>query len=339
MKAALLTEPYHFEIVDRPMPAPQPGEILVRVARVGICGSDVHIYRGEYIREQLPRVPGHEFSGEVVDVADKSTGFKPGDLVTADINIGCGHCLHCLADDAMLCQEVKQIGIHRDGAFSQYITFPAKYAIKLAPGMTPAMGALVEPAGCVARNLRRCHLAAGQSLFVVGAGPMGMLHVQIARTSGAAPIVVLEANPKLAALAKAQGADYTATNLEEAREINAKITQGRGFDIVAECVGKPELYEFGISMVRAGGVLSCFGLAQAGQIAKIPPYNMVMQEKSMVGSVGATARDMITAMTLIAGGRIAAGPYTECVYELENIEEAFRAFTIDKVALKVQLAP
>ena len=339
MKAALLTEPFRFELVELPLPPVGPEEMLVRVRRAGICGSDVHIYRGEYVRDQLPRVPGHEFAGEVVELGGKSAEFAVGDLVTADINIGCGRCARCRADDAMLCAEVSQIGIHRDGAFAEYVSVPLKQGIRLPAGVGAAIGALAEPVGCVTRSLHRCGMREGRSILVIGAGPMGMLHLQVARAMGASIAVVLEADPARAAIAGSLGADRVAARLDEARDSAADLTGDGGFDIVVECVGKTNLYEFGLSAVRPGGVLACFGLVQADLLAGISPYEMVLREKSMVGSVGANGQDMRKALDLLASGRVAAAPYCDKVFQLEEVNEAFRAFAVEKSALKVQLAP
>ena len=284
-------------------------------------------------------MPGHEFAGDVASVGNEVHGLSVGDLLTADINLGCGQCPQCLSDNAMLCARVKQIGIHKDGAFAEYVAVPASHVIKLPRGMTASVGALAEPAGCVARNLRRCRLTAGQSLLVIGAGPMGMLHLQMAKALGAKPVVVLEANPRLADMAKTYGADLAVSNLEEAAAATESFTQGRGFDVVVECVGKTELYEFGVRAVRSGGVLGCFGLEQADRFASIAPYDLVLKEKMMIGSVGATANDMQSAIALLASGQIVTAQFTEAVFGLEQIEEAFRAAATDRVALKVQLAP
>lgn len=339
MKAALLTEPFRFDVVDRPEPEPGAEEVLIRVQRVGICGSDVHIWRGEYVRDQLPRVPGHEFAGEVASFGEAVRGLKVGDAVTADINVGCGRCPQCLSDNAMLCPHVEQIGIHRDGAFAEYVVAPASHVVRLPGGMSASIGALAEPVGCAARSLRRCRLTAGQSLLVIGTGPMGMLHVQMAKALGAKPIVALEANPRLADMAKEYGASQAVSNLEKAWEARQALTRGTGFDVVVECVGKTELYEFGVKAVRSGGVLGCFGLEQADRFANIAPYDLVVKEKTMIGSVGATATDMKAAIECLTNGDIATEPFTETVFGLERIEDAFRAAAIERAALKVQIAP
>lgn len=337
MKAALLTEPFHFEFVERPKPLPGPGELLARVRRVGICGSDVHIYRGEYVREGLPLVPGHEFAAEVVEVNGLSSDLAAGDLVTADINIGCGECRYCLSDSPMLCAQVRQLGIHRDGAFAEYIVFPLRSAVKLPVDMTPAVGALLEPLGCVVRSLRRSGLQPGQSLFVIGAGPMGMLHVQVAKTMGANPIVVLEADPRRAELARTLGADVVISSPEDARQAAAQTCGGDGFDVVVECVGKAQLYEFAIGVLRPGGTLSCFGLDRPDSLVRLASPHLVLQEKSLVGTVGASARDMQAAAGLVDSGGIDIAPYTSKVFALPDLEQAFDCFANRMEALKVQI--
>lgn len=338
MRAAVLREPHRFEIVERPMPVLAHGDMLVRVRMAGICGSDVHLYRGEYVPEQLPRVPGHEFAGEVVEIRGPSADVAVGDLVTADINVGCGHCSHCTAGDPMLCATVRQIGIHLDGAFAEYVVVPTRQAIRLPPGTPPQLGALIEPAGCVTRSLRRCGLRAGQSLLVIGAGPMGMLHIQLAKAIGASPIVVVELDHKRSTTAKRHGADVAVGSFEMARSVADEISDGRGFDVVAECVGKSNLYEFGIELVRPGGVLAFFGWEQSDRTARFASYDIVMKEKTLVGSVGANGSDMRAAFELITENSIDVSHFTDCAFDLVDIDRALNAFAVDKIALKVQIA-
>ncbi len=340
MRAALLTAPRTFEIVERPIPVPNEGEVLVRVLRVGICGSDVHIYKGEYETEQLPRVLGHEFAGEVVEVrGGQGESLQVGDIVTADINIGCGRCIHCRSRNGVLCERVSKIGIQRDGAFAEFISVPASHAIRLPPGMSPEIGALVEPAGCVMRSLKRSGLKAGDSLLVIGAGPMGMLHLQLAKALGAKHVTVLELDEGRAAAALSAGADAIARTAEDVARYVGEFGNSGGFDIAVECVGIAALYERAVGWIRPGGTLSCFGIEQAGRTASYVPFDVVLAEKSIVGSVGAVAEDMRDAIDVLQRGEVDTKLYTQHLFGLADADRAMRAFFEQKVGLKVQIDP
>lgn len=338
MKAAVLVAPGAFEIVERPVPEPAEGEVLVKVSHAGICGSDVHIYRGESEREQLPRILGHEFAGRIVKSNARSgVDFAVGDLVTADINIGCGHCTHCLKGDAVLCPTGRKIGIHQDGAFAEYVVVPAGQVIVLPAGMSPEQGALVEPTGCVARSLGRCKLGKEDSLLVIGAGPMGILHVQMARAMGAGRIVVVEQDSERAQVALSSGADATAPDMGLLSGAAARIMDEGGFDVVVECIGKAAIYELALKVVRPGGCVSCFGLEQRGRLAGFEPFDIVMSEKTLVGSVGAMASDMRAAVRLLESGAIDVSAFTKHVFPLDQIDRAMKAFCVDRIGVKVQL--
>ncbi|TIQ91495.1 MAG: hypothetical protein E5X64_31945, partial [Mesorhizobium sp.] len=260
-----------------------------------------------------------------------------GDLVTADINIGCGSCMHCQAGSPMLCGLVSQIGVHRDGVFAQYVTVPCGNLLVLPSVIGPAVGALLEPLGCVARNLRRIGLRAGQRVLVIGAGPMGMLHIQTAKSLGAGTVMVLEPDPVRADLARRLGADITAFTKEEALNAMQRADGGPGFDVAVDCVGNAELVEFAARVVRSGGTVGCFGLDRPEHLARIPLSHFVLSEKSLVSSVGASLADMRSALDLIVNAGLNTAPYTGAVYPLQDIAQAFEAFAVRKVALKVQI--
>jgi threonine dehydrogenase-like Zn-dependent dehydrogenase len=189
----------------------------------------------------------------------------------------------------------------------------------------------------VVRNLRRAGFAKGQSVLVIGAGPMGMLHVQLAKTMGAARVTVLEKNPVRRALAEALGADQVIDNAEDPAVLFATMPEGRAFDLTIDCVGRTALAELCFTLVRPGGTVSCFGLEAADRTAHMPQFDIVMHEKTVVGSVGADAEDTRMALDHLSNGTIDVAPYTECVFDLEEISEAFEALVNNQVALKAQV--
>ena len=169
MRAAVLVEPGRFEVRHVEKPKPQPGEILVRIARTGICGTDMHIFHGNYAAENLPMIPGHEFTGHVAELGQGVPGPTIGQPVVVDMNIGCGQCYWCRRNEILNCPDMQQLGITMDGAFAEYIAVPARLVIA-APERTPAeVLALTEPLSCVVRAARKAQVTFGQSVVVIGA--------------------------------------------------------------------------------------------------------------------------------------------------------------------------
>lgn len=212
MKAAVLTAPKTFEIRQVAVPAYGDDEVLIRVTRCSICGTDIHIYNGHYSQDKLPLIPGHEFSGEIVAIGRQVSTLTPGQRVVADINIGCGHCYYCRRNELLNCPEIRQLGIHTHGAFAQYVAIPARLVIPIGDEIADSVACLTEPFSCVVRASKKIGLSVAESVVVIGAGPVGNMHIQMARLLGAAPIIAVELNPQRAELARQCGADSVITD-------------------------------------------------------------------------------------------------------------------------------
>lgn len=337
MLAAVLVAPERFELRQVPVPEIAAGEVLLRVRRCGLCGTDIHIFKGHYSADRLPLIPGHEFSGHVVRVGSAVRDIAVGSAVTADINLGCGQCFYCRKNETLNCPSIAQIGIHTDGGLAQYLKVPASHLVAI-PRQTPvALGALVEPVSCIVRALKKSRLRIGESVLILGAGPIGNLHLQLARAVGAAPVMVCEPNPGRADWARRCGADIVVSNRDQLAEVVRKATGNRGADLVIEAVGLPELYEQAFELVRPGGRILAFGLTDAGAQARYHPFKVVLGEIGLQGSVAGMGDDMHEAMTLIAHDRLRLAEFAETVYPLERIVEAMHAVINDKRINKVQI--
>lgn len=338
MRAAVLVAPHRIEIEQRPIPAPGPGEVVIRVERCGICGTDLHIYNGHYSADRLPLVPGHEFAGRIASLGAGVAGLAEGQKVIADINIGCGHCFYCRRNEILSCASVEQLGIHRDGAFADYVRVPARLVIPLPDDMPFEIAALTEPLSCVVRAARRSRLQLAESVLVLGAGPIGNLHVQLARLMGAGPVIAADLDPARAALAKECGADAVVSDPAALADTVRGLTGGRGADVVIESVGSARLYGEALSLVRPGGRIAAFGLTPADAVWSVPPLDIVLREIGVQGSVAGMGEDMHTALHLLALGRIRTAPFTRVTYPLTDLDAAIRAFAGDRTAFKVQIA-
>jgi L-iditol 2-dehydrogenase len=252
--------PRDLRLHEEPVPEPAPGESLVRVTAVGLCGSDRHWFLDGGIGDigiDSPVVPGHEFSGVVESGPDK------GRLVAIDPAIPCERCEFCLSGASNLCLDICFAGQgSTDGALREYVAWPDRCLYPLSDSVTDAEGALVEPLaiGIYAADLARP--LAGATVGVVGSGPIGLLLVALARSAGAAVIVATDPDARRLASAAALGASHTLLSSPDGAEWPAVLaaTHGRGFDVVFEAAGEPDAVETAIQVVRPGGTVALVGI-------------------------------------------------------------------------------
>ena len=337
MRAAVLVEPGRFEIQRRPRPRPGPGEVLVRIARTGICGTDMHIFRGHYAVENLPMIPGHEFTGHIACVGSGVSGLETGIPVVVDMNIGCTRCFWCRRNEILNCPEMQQMGITMDGAFAEFISVPARLVITAPESVPPEVLALTEPLSCVVRAARKAGVTFGQSAVVIGTGPIGNLHVQLLRTIGAAPVIAADISPERVKMAVDAGADVGISDPSALRQAVMDATGGRGADLVIECVGDARLYARAQELMRRGGHLAAFGITGPNEILSLDILTTVLQENSVKGSVAGMGQDMHDSLTLLAHGRIKTDAFTGTTYPLEQIQSAFDSFADRPQDLKTQI--
>ncbi|WP_217356224.1 zinc-dependent alcohol dehydrogenase [Ruegeria arenilitoris] len=337
MKAAVLVKPGQFEVRDVPRPEPGRDEVLVRISRVGICGTDIHIFNGHYAVENLPMIPGHEFTGTIAELGTGVSGLTVGAPVVVDMNIGCGTCFWCRRNEILNCPEMQQMGITMDGAFAEYISVPARLVISTPQDVPAEVLALTEPLACVVRCARKANITFGQSVVVLGAGPIGNLHVQLLRTIGAAPIIVADLSEDRVQMALEAGADVGVTDPSELEETVLRHTEVRGADVVIESVGLPALYEQATRLIRKGGHIAAFGITGAGEILPVDILQTILQENSIKGSVAGMGQDMHDALTLLTHGRIKTDRFTGASYALDHIQQAFDSFADRPGDLKTQI--
>ena len=337
MRAAVLIEPGRFEVKDVPRPEPYPGEALIKIARTGICGTDMHIFHGAYAADKLPMIPGHEFTGHVAGLGHGATGLEDGQPVVVDMNIGCDQCYWCRRHEILNCPAMQQMGITIDGAFAEYLAVPAKLVIPASDTVPQAVLALTEPLACVVRAARKARVTFGQSVVILGVGPIGNLHVQLMRTIGAAPIIAADISPERVQMALDSGADVGISDPADLKQAVLNATDGRGADIVIESVGNARLYETAIDLMRKGGHLAAFGLTGPNEPLSLDILTTILQENSVKGSVAGMREDMHDALTLLTHGRIKTDLFTRASYPLEKIQDAFDSFAERPEDLKTQI--
>ena len=338
MRAAFVVKPGRVEVRETDVPSPGPEEVLIRISFTGICGTDIAILNGIYSAEHLPLIPGHEFAGRVAALGSSVLGFSEGQAVTADINMGCGSCFYCRQNAVLMCPQVKQLGIHTHGAMAEYLVVPAQYVRALPESLDLAAASLLEPISCVVRAARMGGLTFGGSVAVLGAGPAGLLHLQMARICGVAPVIVIGKHQSRLDMARELGADHTILHgPDEAEELRG-CTKGRGPDFLIESTGRIESYEASFRLVRPGGRILAFGLTEAGQTARFEPFQVVLQELSLTGSVAGMGEDVFQAVNLVSYGRFNLEPFTSVRLPLEKIAQGFEMVQNDKSVLKVLIS-
>ena len=337
MKAAVLISPGKFAIQERPIPTPSSDQALIKISRVGICGTDIHIFNGHYAAKSLPMVPGHEFTGKIAALGDGVTNLEIGHKVVVDMNIGCTRCYWCRRNEILNCPEVQQMGITRDGAFAEYMVVPARLIIPVPQNIPDEILALTEPLACVVRAARKADISFGQSVLVLGAGPIGNLHVQLLRTIGAVPIIAFDISPQRVAMAKEAGADVAVSDADLLSETVQEYTDGRGVDVVIESVGNSELYARAQRLTRKGGHITAFGLTGPNETLSLDILTTILDENSVKGSVAGMGEDMHDALSLLVHGRIKTSDFTRSSFSLDDIQSAFDTIAVNPTELKRQI--
>jgi len=250
MKKAVITGPKEIEIIDVEVPRPGPGQVLVKVLSIGICGSDLHYYAGDQIGDrdiEYPMSLGHEFAGNVVETGPGVTNVKPGDRVMAEPLVGCGGCEWCRAGRVNLCPESRFCGSPPvDGATSQYYLLQARQAVKIPDDMSYDSALMAEPLANLIHGFGMCRFERGDTACIIGCGPIGLLLLQLVRRAGASKVFVAEKVGYRLEHGRRLGADVCidAARLETANEILA-ATDGRGVDLALEAAGngdRPHLF-------------------------------------------------------------------------------------------------
>jgi len=250
-------------LVERPVPSPAPGEVLIRVGASSICGTDYHVYSWDAWaagRVHPPLVMGHECGGEVVALGRGSRGVGLGDIVSIETHVACGVCLPCRTGNAHICEEVSILGVDRDGSFAEYLAVPAANVWKNAPGTDPALAAIQEPFGNAVHTVFAGEVT-GQSVAVVGCGPIGIMAVGVARAAGAARIIASDLSGSRLEMAQRMGATHLVNaSRESLAERLMEITDGQGVDVVLEMSGSGEALTEALRGSRNGARVSLLGL-------------------------------------------------------------------------------
>ena len=267
MLAAVYYGPDDLRMQTRERPDISPDEALLKVVSTGICGTDLRIVHGGHRKypDGTMRIPGHEVVGDIVEVGDRVAGLEIGQRVVVAPNFGCGHCRQCVAGNNNLCANFGAIGITIDGAFAEYMRIPAALIVQgnLIPidqDVDPAAAALIEPFACVLRGQDPLHIGPEDVVLVVGAGPIGVMHVMLARLKGASRVIVSELSAARLPQALALGADRGVNVAEEdLAQVVQEETYGHGADVIITAAPAHKVQEDALSLAASGGRINYFG--------------------------------------------------------------------------------
>jgi L-iditol 2-dehydrogenase len=312
MRAVRLRAVGDIGLEDIDQPVPGPGEVLVRILAAGICGTDRHLFKGEFPC-QPPVTLGHEFSGTVIARGEGVT-LDLGIRIACDPNIACGTCDPCLRGRVNLCARNIAIGIHRDGGFADCAVIPAHRALP-AGDLHPHHAAFAEPLACTLHGLDLGAPVAGERVLVLGGGVIGLLAVALARNAGA-EVTLLTRHPAKRDLALAMGATATA-----ATEAEARATQPGGADLVLECAGVTDTVEMAPRLTRSGGRIVVLGVLPQRETVRIEPFDLLFREIQLLHSF-LNPFTQGRAVGMLASGRVDVAPLISRVIPLEAAAQA-----------------
>ena len=322
MKAIVIPNPNEIEIREVPIPEVKEGEALLKVRYVGICGADVASFTGNQPFTTYPRIPGHEFSAEIVEIPENDKGLKAGDIVTCNPYFNCGGCYSCERGFVNCCTDNQTMGVQRDGAFCEYISMPVE-RIYEGKGLSAEELALIEPFSISQHAVSRCTIKENDNVLVIGAGPIGLFALLAAKAK-CKNIVVADILDNRLDLAKEYGAAAVVnTKAESLEEFTNKFTDGKGFDVCIEACGAPETFLGCIDSCAFAGniVLIGNGKRETSFVHSI----LLKKELNVYGSRNALKEDFINNIDLVASKECDVMKMVSRVYDMENALDAFKA--------------
>lgn len=302
MRAVICGNPGELEIVERPIPRRRDGEALVRIRRIGVCGTDMHIYQGNQPYFVYPRIMGHELSGEIVEAAQGSS-LKAGDVVYVVPYLHCGQCIACRAGKTNCCTSLKVLGVHIDGGMCEYMVLPETHLFK-AEGITLDEAAMVEFLAIGAHAVSRAKVSRGERALVVGAGPIGVGVAIFASLNGAEVTVIDGREDRLAFARNALRVAHTVTLGEGDVEQMKALTGAEFYPHVFDCTGSPRAMERGFTLVAHGGTYVLVSIVQGNISFSDPEFHK--REMTLLSSRNATLSDFALVMKAMREGHVPA---------------------------------
>ncbi|MCH5316113.1 MAG: zinc-binding alcohol dehydrogenase family protein [Eubacterium sp.] len=322
MKAIEITNPYEIKLIDKEKPEAKEGEALLKVLYCGICGADVASYTGNQPFTTYPRIPGHEFSAQIVQIGENEKGFKAGDIITCNPYFNCGECYACKRGIVNACTDNQTMGVQRDGSFQEYITMPIERLID-GKGLSAKELALIEPFSISSHALSRASVNKGDNLLIMGAGPIGLFALIKAKALGARVAIADLLDSRLQ-LAKEYGADLIINSkTDDINEMCLDFTNGNGFDVCVEACGLPVTFLSCIEQSAHGANIILIG---NGKKETTFLHSIILKkELNIFGSRNAYTKDFEELIDLVSNGKVDILKMVSGIYDKENAVDAFNA--------------
>lgn len=324
MKAAVINQKNSIHLQEIEKPVLKEGEALIKVKYCGICGSDIHVLKGEHPTATFPVIPGHEFVGELVEI--KGTGserYEIGDMVVAQPFFSCGNCEPCSKGNDNVCCELSFMGAHRDGAFGEYVKVLIRKMYKIPKDMDLKLAALTEPVAVAVHDVRRSGIKVGETALVIGGGPIGMLIAMVAENAGAGKIVISEISDARREFAENLG--YTAVNplSEDFHDRLMEITDGKGFHVAYEVSGSKAGIAAAIKYTKITGTVMVIGMTS--EPYPVDLSQIFAKELKLQGVRIHAQYNFLGAVELLKNGQCNEKfkSLISKIYKLDDVEEAF----------------
>ena len=337
MKAIVIPEPNKIEIREITMPELKENEALLKVKYVGICGADVASFTGNQPFTTYPRIPGHEFSAEIVSIPENDKGLKVGDIVTCNPYFNCTECYSCKRGFVNCCTDNQTMGVQRDGAFCEYIAMPVE-RIYAGKGLTAEELSLIEPFSISQHAISRAEIKETDNVLVIGAGPIGLFALLAAKQK-CNKIVVADILDNRLQLATEYGADAVVNTKEKSlEEFTNEFTDGNGFDVCIEACGAPETFLGCIE--NAAFAANIILIGNGKRETNFNHSILLKKELNIHGSRNALKDDFLNNIDLVASKKADVMKMVSGVYDMENALDAFRALanndgTLAKLLIKI----
>jgi L-iditol 2-dehydrogenase len=339
MRALLLDAERHLTLIDMPIPAlERPGDVLVRVRAVGVCGSDLHGYLGHTGRRVPPLVMGHEAAGEVVAAGAGVRSLRPGDRVATNTIAACGQCRPCRAGTRSLCERRRILGMDAPGAYAEYVVWPEDSLPGLPDGLSYEAGALAEPLAVALHAVDIAAIRRGDVVFIAGGGPIGVLAHLLARIAGAGKIIVSDLHAERRSSARAFGADVVVDAAsEDPAAVVREATGGSGADVAIEAVGAGVTARHTIDAVRNAGTVVWLGNSE--RRIEIDMQAVVTRDLTIRGSYGMTGLEFERALALLAAGELPVGEIVNRYATLDDGPALFEELLASPATIKCVIRP
>ena len=323
MRQAVMTEPGTIEFGDVPKPKAGPGEILLRIKQIGVCGSDIHVNHGKHPFTSYPVVQGHEFSGEVISVGQGVTGIEPGNKATARPQVVCGRCRPCKRGDYNICDHLKVEGFQAPGCAQDYFVTSKEKIVLLPENLSFEQGSLVEPTAVACHSTGRAGNIAGKNVVVLGAGTIGNLVAQVVRCRGARNILITDISDFRLDIAQKCAIPNISNAAKETLDVAAKRVFGdEGFDVAFEAVGVEATMDAAVANIEKGGRIVVLGVF--GEKPRIDMSIVGDREQTLIGTLMYKHEDYIEAVKFIASGDVITEPLVTKHFPFEEYSDAYK---------------